>query len=133
MRMTRACAFFALLLATISSAAQAATAPTAPSAEAAPLDGLESHRGGVLMRVTALTDQIIRVRIARDGVLPEDSSWAVPSVIRAHRAAITRLNNGFATGAIRVTVDPASLALTVTDPSGKVIVADSNSPISFAG
>ncbi|MFL6758437.1 MAG: TIM-barrel domain-containing protein [Sphingomonas sp.] len=96
-------------------------------------DGLEVHRGRVLMRVTAVTDQIIRVRIARDGILPEDASWAVLPAMRAHHAAVTPLDDGFATNAIRVTVDPSSLALTVADLSGKVISADRGSPMSLDG
>src|SRR6266404_2346411 len=82
-------------------------------------DGFEVRRGRVLMRVTALTDQVLRVRIARDGVLPEDASWAVLSPVRARHVAVTPVANGFATGAIRVAVDPSDLALTVTDLSGK--------------
>ena len=34
------------------------------------------------MRITALTDSIVRVRIARDGKFPEDASWAVPAAVR---------------------------------------------------
>jgi alpha-glucosidase len=131
--MAAGCAYFALLMVTVATAAQAADTPpalTSIGAVARP-DGIDVRHGRVLMRVTALTDQIVRIRIAREGVFPEDSSWAVLPAMRAHRATVTPLDNGFATGAIRVLVDPASLALTVTDPSGKVVVADSNSPISL--
>lgn len=85
------------------------------------------------MRITALTDQIVRVRIARDGVRPEDASWAVLPEMRTHHVAATPVTNGFATGAIRVAVDPSSLALTVTDLSGKIISGDTDAPISLKG
>ena len=96
-------------------------------------DGIEARRGHVLMRVTALTDQIVRVRIARDGVLREDASWAVLPAMRAQRAPVRLLQNGFATAVIRAVVDPASLALTITGLSGKVIVADAPFPVSLDG
>src|SRR5258708_17822298 len=96
-------------------------------------DGIEARRGRVLMRVTALTDQIVRVRIARDGVLPEDASWAVLPAMRAQRAPVRPLQSGFATAAIQAVVDPASLGLTITDASGKVIVTDAPSPLSLDG
>src|SRR4051812_33515676 len=118
------CAGFAALLAVPTGSEAAGRAATASSISAvAGSDGLEVHRGRVLMRVTALTDEIIRVRIARDGLLPEDASWAVLPAMRAHRATVTPLDNGFATSAIRVTVDPSSLALTIVDLTGKVITA----------
>src|SRR6478736_5299661 len=39
-------------------------------------DGLEVQAGAAVIRITALRDDIIRVRIAPDA-LPEDASWAV--------------------------------------------------------
>ncbi len=128
-----ALAYFASLLAALPAVARAVDAPPANTSEAIVprIDGLEVRHGLALMRVTALTDQVVRVRIAPDGVLPEDASWAVLPTIRAHHAPVTPLANGFATGAIRVVVDPSNLALTVTDLSGKVIVADSGSAALF--
>jgi alpha-glucosidase len=131
MRVTTTCAFFLVLLAAPAVARAVDPSPTNSSAALARADGIELHHGRVLMRVTALTDQIIRVRIALDDVLPEDASWAVLPDMRGHHATVMPLANGFETGAIRVSVDPATLSLTITDTSGRVIVADSNSPISF--
>lgn len=126
MSMPRIYAFAIVLLAAIAMPAWADGVDQRP-------DGIEARHGRVLMRVTALTDQIVRVRIARDGVMPENSSWAVLPAMRAHRAAVTPLENGFATGTIRVAVDPARLALTITDLTGKVIAADSGEPIALDG
>src|SRR5438477_12316042 len=39
-------------------------------------DGIELQVGAAILRITALRDDIIRVRIAPDA-LPEDASWAV--------------------------------------------------------
>ena len=40
-------------------------------------DGIEVKSGSATLRITALRDDILRVRIAPTGALPEDSSWAV--------------------------------------------------------
>ena len=96
-------------------------------------DGMEIRSGRLLLRATALTDDIIRVRVGRDGNLPEDASWAVPRDLRERHVAVTPLVNGFATRTLRVIVDPASLKLTVTDLSGKPVVEDTDKPISLDG
>src|SRR5690242_390922 len=130
------CACFALFLAAATpSRAQMANTLSEPAASVVSPrgDGFEVRRGRVLMRVTALASEIIRVRIARDALLPEDASWAVLPEMRAHHVTVTPLANGFATEAIHVVVDPNSLALTITDLSGKVITADGSTPISLQG
>ena len=133
MRMPGICALAAILMAAAFSA-RATAAPAPLPAMMAPLpNGIEVRHGGPLLTVTALSDEIVRVRIARDGTMPEDSSWAVPAEMRAHSVAVTPLQNGFATRAIRVAIDPESLELTITDLGGKVIVADAAEPISLDG
>lgn len=110
-------------------AAALALALASPAAaEVSPLtNGAEEHRGAALMRVTALTDDILRVRIARDGTLPEDASWAVPAAVRAQSVPVTRTADGFATKALKVAIAP-DLRLTVTDLGGRTIVADAAQP-----
>jgi alpha-glucosidase len=85
------------------------------------------------MQVAALTDSILRVRIAPGGTMAEDASWAVSHAMRSARARATPEANGFATAALNVSVDPQTLALTVTDKAGKVIVADAAAPLSLDG
>jgi len=115
-------------------AAATASAEVPPARMPVPRpDGLEARRGALLLRVTALTNEIIRIRLGRDGELPEDASWAVIPQMRSHSAPVTAMENGFATRALRVAIDPATLALTVTDLAGKVIVADSKDPIVLDG
>jgi alpha-glucosidase len=90
-------------------------------------------QGAATLRVTALTDLILRVQVARDGRFGEDASWAVPAATRAQHIAVTPAANGFATAALNVRIDPASLRLTVTDRTGKTIVADDTTPLKLDG
>ena len=95
-------------------------------------DGFEARRGSTLMRVTALGDSVIRVRYARHGIFDEDASWAVPANVRAQRAAIRPMPDGFATGAIRVRLD-RNLGIRVEDLSGHGIAADAANPLELEG
>src|SRR5882757_5133662 len=45
-------------------------------------NGIEIKRGEMLLSVVALRDDVLRVRFANNGVLPEDASWAVALEIR---------------------------------------------------
>ena len=96
-------------------------------------DGVDARRGSVLLQVTALTDEIVRVRVGRAGSLPEDASWAVLPAMRARHVAVAPIGDGFATRSLRVTVDPATLKLNVTDPAGNSIVSDADDPLSLDG
>jgi len=113
--------------------APALAAPAVTAAATQRSDGIELRRGEIVMRVTALTDSILRVRIGRDGKLPEDASWAVLREMRAASVKATPTADGFRTRTLVVHVDPATLALTVTDPAGKVITADTADPVSLDG
>ncbi|WP_380785695.1 TIM-barrel domain-containing protein [Sphingomonas sp. R86521] len=95
--------------------------------------GIEVKRGSTIMRVTAIGDAILRVRVAKDGVFPEDASWAVAADVRARTAPVRPTANGFATAAMRVAVDPATLRMTVTDPTGQVITSDTLDPLTIEG
>jgi len=121
------------LMSCAASAAEPASAPTATRLLQMRSDGVDVRSGRVLVRITALTPEIIRVRVARDGVLPEDSSWAVLAPMRAAHVPVTPIPDGFATTAVRLRVDPTTLALTITDPAGKVILADAADPVSLDG
>ncbi len=128
--------FLASILASTAPAI-ATAAPTqaiaAPTSSAPLKDGIELHQGSVVMRVTALTDDILRVRIGRDGMLPEDASWAVPAEVRAQHAAVTATADGFATAHIRVRFDPGTLRMTVTTADGHTIVRDAADPMTLSG
>lgn len=96
-------------------------------------NGVEVSRGDMAMRVTALTDNIVRVRVARAGAWPEDASWAVPTAVRRQTVPVRLTASGFWTGAVGVRVDPATLQLNITDLQGRTIVADTPPPMRFDG
>lgn len=121
----------------LTSPAQARAQPQGPATSAQPItirgDGVEVRQGALLMRVDALTDTMLRVRVGREGTLPEDASWAVPAAARQQRIKVSATADGFRTAAIQVRIDPTTLALTVTDLNGKVIAADAPRPFSLDG
>ena len=84
---------------------------------------IERRLRSVVMQVTALRHDVLRVRIGRDAALPEDASWAVLPEARAAQADVDAEADGFATASARVAIDPSSLALTITDLAGRVILA----------
>lgn len=96
-------------------------------------DGAEVQTGSLTLRVTAQTDEILRVRVARDGRFPEDASWAVPANVRAKSVRVAPLADGFATRALRVHVDPATLRLSIDDAAGKRITTDLADPVKLDG
>jgi alpha-glucosidase len=40
-------------------------------------DGIQIQAGSAVLRITALRNDILRVRVSPNSVLPEDASWAV--------------------------------------------------------
>jgi len=118
--------FAAFALAIAPALADAQTALPLPS-------GYEASNSAGTIRVTALTDTILRVRIAPKGQLPEDASWAVSRAVRSRSVPVRATPDGFATGVVAVHIDPATLALSLTDLQGKTIVADLPDAVRFDG
>src|SRR5579859_4656813 len=91
-------------------------------------DGLEVSSGRAIIQITALRDDVIRVRIGRDRALPEDASWAVLPSARQQRATVTPDNTkagvGFRTRNLRVQIEYATLRLVVTDLQGNILQED---------
>jgi Domain of unknown function (DUF4968) len=91
-------------------------------------DGVDIHSGPLFMRVTAFADDILRVRAAAAGDLPEDASWAVPAEVRGRsiHVSVTRNADGveFQTAALTVRIERSPLRLIVSDLAGHVISAD---------
>ncbi len=94
-------------------------------------DGVEVRRGAMALRVTALTEDVLRIRVARDGVMPEDASWAVPANVRAGHVSVLAQSNGFATKSLKVRFDGGRMI--VEDLAGKVITADAIDPVKLDG
>jgi alpha-glucosidase len=105
---------------------------TASGAKALP-NGMEASNSAATIRVTALTDTILRVRIAPGGHFSEDASWAVAHEVRAKGIPVRATSGGFSTAAIAVHLDPKTLNLRVTDLQGKTIVADLPDAVRFDG
>jgi alpha-glucosidase len=102
---------------------------SAPALRAEP----ESHSARVhddrlQMEVTALNEDVLRVRISPSDKTAEDASWAVPAEIRTRTLNIQPTRNAaateFRTQHLRVRIDSAPLRLTVADSNGRVISAD---------
>jgi alpha-glucosidase len=98
-------------------------------------NGIEIQSGAATLRITALRDDIIRVRIA-PGALPEDASWAVLSGARAKSIDVKPIQDdasvGFRTAAIEVRVERNPLRLVIRDLAGNIISADAvGRPVRF--
>ena len=122
-----------MLRKTIAAMIALAAVPAAAQTTRALTNGIEAANGAAKMRVTAITDGILRVRIARGGAFPENASWAVPRNVRMKSVPVRGSADGFATGALTVHINPATLGLIVTDPAGKTIVADASDALRFDG
>lgn len=98
-------------------------------------DGVEIQAGSATLRITALGDDIIRVRIS-PGPLPEDASWAVLSAARTKSIDVQPVQDdasvGFHTAALDVRVERNPLRLVIRDLAGNVISADApGRPVRF--
>ena len=96
-------------------------------------NGVELHDGRLVLRITALRDDVLRIRAGKD-VLPEDASWAVLPEARAASVAVTQESDsqtaGFHTAALRVRVERTTGRLTLSDLSGKMLQQDAE-PMQF--
>jgi alpha-glucosidase len=90
------------------------------------------------VQITALRDDVVRVRVGPTGQLPEDASWAVLASSRTSTMNVTPESSGtavgFKTAKLHVTVHKDPLALTVTDLAGHVILDEMpERPIEYHG
>jgi alpha-glucosidase len=101
-------------------------------------NGIELHSGPAILQITALRDNLLRVRVGPAGQLPEDASWAVLPESRQATVPVTPENSasnvGFKTARLHVSIHKDPLALQVTDSAGHIIAEDFPSrPIEFHG
>jgi alpha-glucosidase len=127
---------FAAILATVSASAQAASsAQSATTLDAVTSfqslhNGIEIKSGAASLRITALRDDILRVRIAADGLFPEDSSWAVLPGPRGKSVDVQSQSTpgasfvGFRTASLDVRVERNPLRIVVRDLAGNLISSD---------
>ena len=91
-------------------------------------DGIQIQAGTATMRITAVRDDIIRIRLSPDSTLPEDASWAVLADARTKTVAVQPMQDstaaGFRTRALDVRVEKNPLRVIIRDLSGNVLSAD---------
>jgi len=130
MSLLRLPALLALALLSIGLSTPPAPAQTTPALKPLP-NGIELTSGTAILQVTALRDDVLRVRAGHEGRLPEDASWAVLPEARTATVKVTPEDNGFHTAALRVKLD-SDLRLTVTDLAGAILQQDVR-PIEWRG
>jgi alpha-glucosidase len=113
----------------------ATTLEAVTSSHALP-NGIEIQTGAATVRITALRDDIVRVRISADGALPEDASWAVLPGPRGKSVDVHPSEDsasvGFRTAAFEVRVERNPLRVVMRDLAGNIISADApGRPIKF--
>src|ERR1035438_1834627 len=99
-------------------------------------NGIEVKSGAAREQITALRDDVLRIRAGVVGTLPEDASWAVLRAARESRIVVAPVATdavvGFATRSLRVEIDRRTLELTIRDAQGNVVQQDAR-PIAFDG
>jgi len=101
-------------------------------------NGVEVRSGNMLLHVIALREDVLRVREAEDGKLPEDASWAVPPLIRHQEVNVIPETDsdsaGFHTQALRVRIERKTLRLSIRDLQGNLLQEDAAGwPTEFHG
>lgn len=100
-------------------------------------DGVEVRSGMAALRITALGDDLLRVRISRDGTFSADHSWAVLPEMLSHTVQVMPIagaNPGFKTGLLLVTVNSSLLQVVIRDKAGRILSADDQQrPVTFYG
>ncbi len=91
-------------------------------------DGIDVQAGSASLRITALRDDIIRVRITPSSSFPEDASWAVLPERRSKSVDVQPTQDatsvGFRTTSLDVRIERKPLRLVVRDLAGSIISAD---------
>jgi alpha-glucosidase len=90
------------------------------------------------MQITALRDDVVRIRVGPAGQLPEDASWAVLPSSRTSTVNVTPESTsgavGFKTAKLHVVVHKDPFGLSITDLAGHVIAEDlPGRPIEYHG
>jgi alpha-glucosidase len=101
-------------------------------------NGIEIRSGSAILEITALREDLLRVRVGASGTLPEDASWAVLPASRAAKVEVKAESSatavGFTTARLHVSLQRNPLSLTVTDLAGNILSQDlPDRPIEFHG
>ena len=91
-------------------------------------NGIDIQAGSATLRITALRDDILRVRISPTSTLPEDASWAVLPGPRVGSVQVQPQETagavGFRTAVLDLQVERTPLRIVVRDREGHIICAD---------
>jgi alpha-glucosidase len=101
-------------------------------------NGIEIHCGPAVLQITALRDDVLRLRVGPSGQFPEDASWAVLPASRTAAANVTpetsNTSVGFKTAKLRIAIHRDPLELRVTDLDVHVIAEQfPDRPIEYHG
>jgi len=101
-------------------------------------NGIELRSGSAVVQITALRDDVLRMRVGPAGALPEDASWAVLPASRTASVNVTQDDSdssvGFRTAKLRVTVQRNPFQMRVTDLEGNIIAEQyATRPIEYNG
>ena len=99
-------------------------------------DGVELSAGKARIRVTFFLGDIVRVRVAPNGVFPKDYSWAIiqPAEPPAVKVRDSRDQVRVTSGAVVVVVKKSPLLVNFENAQGKTILADEpSSPMAWNG
>lgn len=99
-------------------------------------NGIEVQVSSLHERITALRDDVLRIRVWQGNVPPEDASWAVLPEARHASVPVTKEEAGeqigFHTSALSVALDRRTLETTIRDRAGEILQKDAQ-PIHFDG
>jgi len=92
-------------------------------------DGAELTAGKAKVRITRVSNGIIRVRVAPNGHFPKDFSWALAGAPLPEASSPVQILDGqnevkMTAGAVNVLVIKSPLLVTFSDVSGNVLLAD---------
>jgi alpha-glucosidase len=94
-------------------------------------NGIDLHSGPAHEQITALRDDVLRIRVSPSAALPEDASWAVLAEARRSQTSVTAITSdtliGFSTKSLRVEIDKQTLQLTIRDTRGNILQQDAAS------
>ena len=93
--------------------------------------GVRLQEDGKVLEVTALRNDVVRVREWAAGAEPENASWAVLPDALHSAADATPEPHGFSTGDLHIVIG-AHFALTVSDAQGHVLQQDAE-PVAYRG
>src|SRR5271170_1873538 len=144
--MRKHCTFSVAIFATLITCCQAVAMPRASFTKKGPMaaqaaltslpNGIALHAGDLYEEITALRDDVLRIRIVRGSRLPEDVSWAVLPDPRRGSVAVTKEMSkdldGFRTRSLIVALDRKTLELTIRNLQGEILQQDAR-PVRFDG